>query len=293
MAKLDPTDLMRVFDRKLPGLELPPLLDFVGDKKPYIIYGEEYKTKMDSKEAFAKIKKTMQPNDLLDRYHFIHIINLMDRYYPHGEEWRIYRSSITNIKYGTGRYRENTFYFYLDKSYDFCLDLCAAKKVSGLSHPPYITNPSVNRALCFSSPKVHAQASDRDFVTKMFRGAVDEQIIHFKYIENNARLKKDEAHHDIISFKEIVLAFGMQVLRKSSREELEAYIKPFGKYYAGIGARFDTTNREGMGICEVFREFHKEKSNLILVERISHRKKTSGDIKFATSLRTKLEGTKT
>ena len=59
-------------------IELPKQLDFLGDKKPYIIYGKEYHTKKKSKkygdgarEAFTKIRETMN-RGYLDQYHCNH-----------------------------------------------------------------------------------------------------------------------------------------------------------------------------------------------------------------------------
>ena len=57
--------------------KLPPELKFIGDKKPYKLYGKEYNTKTKSvktgqngtKEAFTEIRKTI-PQDFLDAQNF-------------------------------------------------------------------------------------------------------------------------------------------------------------------------------------------------------------------------------
>ena len=160
-------------------IDLPKQLDFLGDKKPYIIYEKEYHTKKKSKkygdgarEVFTKIRETMNKG-YLDQYHCTHIINLMDRYYRKPDRWRMYRPHIVCIEYATGeKFGEDTFYFYLNKNFNGCFR-------------PYISNPSViNGPVCFSSPKIHDDASDRNFVMNMFRRSIEDQIIDFKYYEN-------------------------------------------------------------------------------------------------------------
>ena len=118
-------------------IELPKQLDFLGDKKPYIIYGKEYHTKKKSKkhgdgarEAFTKIRETMN-RGYLDQYHCNHIINLMDRYYRKPDRWRSYRPHIVCIEYAFGeKWGEDTFYFHLNKNFNGCFR-------------PYLSDPFV------------------------------------------------------------------------------------------------------------------------------------------------------
>ena len=261
-------------------IKLPQELKFIGDVKPYILYGKKYYTKKKSKkygdgarEAFTKIRKTMNKG-YLNQYHCNNIINLMDRYYRKPDRWRMYRPYIVSIEYTEGeKWNEPTFYFSLSKYFDSCFR-------------PYMANPSViNGPVCFSSPKIHDNASDRNFVTNMFRRSVEDQIIDFKYYKNNGRSGIDEVHHKDTTFINLMLGFADQVMKIHSRVDFETYIRPFGKYYASDGARFDKDNIKGMAICEAFREYHKKNAKLELVVKKEHRQETSEDIKFNTRLR--------
>ena len=268
-------------------IELPEELDFLGDTKPYILYGKEYKTKTLSKktgedgarEAFTKIRQTI-PKDFLNKFHSDNIINLMDRYYRKPERWRAYRPHIISIEYTNGeKWNEDTFYFHLNKNFNGCFR-------------PYLSNPSViNGPLCFSSPNIHDEASDRNWVMSMFRRSVEDQIIQFKYYENDGQSGVHEVHHEDITFINIMLGFADQVMKIHSRVDFESYIRPFGKYYASDGARFDKDNIKGMAICEAFREYHKKHAKLILVDKVTHKAETSEGTKFNTALRNKIKET--
>ena len=266
-------------------IKIPKELKFLGDTKPYIVYDKEYKTKKKSKkhgdgarEAFTKIRQTMN-RGYLNQYHCNNIINLMDRYYRKPKKWRRYRSYIVSIEYTNGeKWGEDTFYFHLSKSFDDCFR-------------KYIANPSViNGPICFSSPKIHDDASDRNFVLNMFRRSVEDQIIGFKYYENNGQSNVHEVHHKDITFINLMLGFGDQVMKIHSRTDFEAYIRPFGKYYPSDGARFDKDNIKGMAICRAFREYHKKNAKLELIIKKEHRQETSEDIKFNTRLRNMIRG---
>ena len=218
-------------------IELPKELDYLGDKKPYIIYDKEFKTKKKSKkygdgarEYFTEIRKTMN-RGYLNQYHCNNIINLMDRYYRKPDRWRAYRPHIVCIEYAFGeKWGEDTFYFHLNKYFNGCFR-------------PYISNPSViNGPVCFSSPKIHDNASDRNFVMNMFRRSVEDQIIDFKYNKNNGQSGVHEVHHKDTTFINLMLGFADQVMKIHSRVDFESYIKPFGKYYPSDGARFDKDN---------------------------------------------------
>ena len=261
-------------------INLPKQLDFLGDKKPYIVYEKEYQTKKKSKkygdgarEAFTKIRQTMNKG-YLDQYHCTNIINLMDRYYRKPDRWREYRPHIVCIEYAEGeKWGEDTFYFHLNKNFSGCFR-------------PYISNPSViNGPVCFSSPKIHDDASDRNFVMNMFRRSIEDQIIDFKYYENDGQSGVHEVHHKDTTFINLMLGFADQVMKIHSRIDFESYIRPFGKYYPSDGARFDKDNIKGMAICEAFREYHKKNAKLELIVKKEHRQETSEDIKFNTRLR--------
>ena len=264
---------------------LPPELEFIGDKKPYKLYDNEYNTKTKStktgqngaRDAFTEIRKTI-PKDFLDDFHFNNIINLMDRYYYKSESWRKYRPYIGYIEYTNGeKYNEPTFYFHLSKSFNNCFR-------------PYIMNPSViNGPVCFGSPRIHEDASDRHFVAKMFRGAVEDQIMYFKYYENNAQSGIHQVHHEDITFINIMLGFANQVMKIDSRVDFESYIRPFGKYYGSRGSCFDVDNIKGMAISDAFAKYHKKHAKLTLIEIKEHRGETSEEIKFNTSLRNKIK----
>jgi len=280
MTKLNLEDLTSIPKSMGGQIDLPVELNFLGDKKPYILYGKEYQTKGPSKKygdgarnAFTEIRKTM-PRDYLNQYHCDNIINLMDRYYRKPERWRVYRPHIVSIEYTTGeKWNEDTFYFRLNKNFDGCFR-------------PYLSNPSViNGPLCFSSPKIHDNASDRNFVMNMFRRSIEEQIIDFKYYENNGQSGVHEVHHKDTTFINIMLGFADQVMKIHSRVDFESYIRPFGKYYPSDGARFDRDNIKGIAIREAFREYHKKNARLELIEKDSHRQETSEEIKFNTRLR--------
>ena len=261
-------------------IELPKQLDYLGDKKPYIIYDKEFKTKKKSKkygdgarEYFTEIRKTMN-RGYLNQYHCNNIINLMDRYYRKPDRWRAYRPHIVCIEYAFGeKWGEDTFYFHLNKYFNGCFR-------------PYISNPSViNGPVCFSSPKIHDNASDRNFVMNMFRRSIEDQIIDFKYNKNNGQSGVHEVHHKDTTFINLMLGFADQVMKIHSRVEFESYIKPFGKYYPSDGARFDKDNIKGMAICEAFKKYHEKNAKLELINKGEHRQETSEEIKFNTSLR--------
>ncbi len=149
-----------------------------------------------------------------------------------------------------------------------------------------VSNPSViNGPVCFSSPKIHDDASDRNFVMNMFRRSIEDQIIDFKYYENDGQSGVHEVHHKDTTFINLMLGFADQVMKIHSRVDFESYIRPFGKYYPSDGARFDKDNIKGMAICEAFREYHKKNAKLELINKGEHRQETSEEIKFNTRLR--------
>ena len=266
---------------------LPPELDFIGDKKPYIVYGNTFQTKKKSKkygdgakEHFAKKREIMLIDEYLSQYHASHVINLMDRYYRTPKAWRKYRPHITGIMYTSGKkWNEPTFYFYLNKDFHDDPECLLTTR---------IINPSViNSCLCFESPNIHENASNRGYVAKMFRKAVEDQVLQFRW-DVDAQSGVHEIHHDKISFLDIMLGFARSILKINDRDEFEKQMRPLGKYVGGDGARFNPDIPRAVIIEETFQKYHGRRAHLIKVLKKPHRTETSEDIKFNTSLRNKI-----
>ena len=266
---------------------MPPEEKFIGDKKPYIIYKKEFKTKKLSKkygngakEHFIKQIELLPVDEYLSQYHTRHIVNIMDRYYRLPKEWRKYRPYITGIIYTLGhKYKERTFKFYLSKPfYNDPTNLLT----------PNIINPGVfGSCLCFESCNVHENTSDRIFVAKMFRRVVEEQVLQFRW-DMNAQSGIHEIHHDKISFLEIMLSFARDILKISDREEFEKQMRPLGMYFSSEGSGFNLDIPKAVIIQETFQKYHQRKAYLIKTLKKSHKIETSEDTKFNTSLRKKL-----
>lgn len=273
---------------------LPPELKFIGDKKPYIIYGEEFKTKKLSKiygngakEHFLKQIKPLPMDVYLNEYHTRHIMNMMDRYYRLPENWRKYRPYVVGIIYTLGdKCREHTFKFYLNKTFN---NDPANIVDSGDIMKGRIINPGVlGSCVCFESFNVHEDAHNKTFVAKMFRSTVEEQILRFRR-DVNAQPGIHQVHHDKISFLEIMLGFARNVLKISDRNEFEKQMRPLGKYVSSEGPIFNLNIPKAVMIQETFQKYHQRKSYLIKTLKKSHQTETSEDTKFNTSLRNELK----
>ena len=261
---------------------IPTELTFIGDKKPYVINNKEYKHKKYAKQALKELLKTFPLDLALNLKESTIIFNVMDRYYREPDFWRKFRPYIQSVRYTQGhKYKEKTFYFQLDRAFE--------NKDSELLLTPKILNPGVlGSCLCFVSPNVHDAAKNNTYVAKMFRSAVEDQVLNFR-IQNNGQSGIHEVHHADTTFKNIVLSFMSNVMKISDRDKFETDMRLLGKYIASEGQIFDPNIPLAVRTRDAFAEYHKKYAKLILTLKKPHREETSQEIKFNTSLRHKIK----
>tara|TARA_R100001244_G_C5134022_1_gene126463 strand:+ start:70 stop:843 length:774 start_codon:yes stop_codon:yes gene_type:complete len=250
--------------------------------KYYSIWGKALMSKSQCETFFKDLKSKWPLNYELNEQERSKLINMMTRFYvspfypPLNEKFLKIKDKIIRIVYGEGLYREPTFFFYEE-----------GNKV------PH--NFSVERLLCFGSGKKHESCTRRAALLEAFEKAIFSDKVEWKkeqgYVPGFSPMM--HAHHvEGKEFKKIFVNFLAET--KYNEEDLINKIYPehmnfetcHMTYYDGTGWRFST--ELGLGVEKQWVKFHRKNAEYEKIEPTKHRKKTTEEIKFNTSIKHKV-----